>query len=378
MRLSGIFRIFIFLKIGSRTEASRARGKGDMKHGARIGSLALPLALVAWLGLMSLAFLFGARAAALMGATDAVHRQAIVYIQLRAVGAPAVLVPLNSFGILYGLQDMRTPFRIAIGVNAMNILLDTTLIFGVGPIPSMGIAGAAAASSISQWMGALLCAWRVHRRIGFTSGLRLSDAKQLTRVGVDLFIRTGMLTLFLLLATHAAIRIGPEAGVAHQANRQVCVFTALFLVASAITARSLIGYFFGSNRIADARRVAGFVCLWTALVGVAIAAAMLVGRHAVAAALVPPSALPLFFTAWTDAAIAMPLCALAFVTDGIHWGVGDFRFLRNVVILATECGAQGLWLLDQDGPGTLSGVCWIMGLVHDPDQPRHVPRLARN
>ncbi|MCP4687309.1 MAG: MATE family efflux transporter [Desulfobacterales bacterium] len=361
MLLSSFFWIFNFLSIGSQTEVAQARGMEDMARGVRVGSLAMILALGAGLALMILAFLFASRAAAMMGATDAVHRQAVLYIQLRAAGAPAVLMTLTSFGILYGLQDMRTPFWIAIGVNAMNILLDAALIFGIGPIPALGIAGAAAASSVSQWMGASWGVWRVHRRLGFSTAMRLADVKRLTRVGFNLFIRTGMLILFLLLSTRAATRIGAEAGAAHQAIRQVWVFTALFLDASAITAQSLIGYFFGSNRIADAREVAGFVCLWTVLIGVAIAAAMLGGRHVVAAALVPPSALHLFFPAWTAAALCQPLGALAFVTDGIHWGVADFRYLRNVVILATGCGALGLWLLGQGRPGALTGIWWITG-----------------
>ncbi len=49
---------------------------------------------------------------------------------------------------------MRKPFWIAIGVNALDILLDAALIFGIGPIPAMGIAGDAGAISISQWMDA--------------------------------------------------------------------------------------------------------------------------------------------------------------------------------------------------------------------------------
>ncbi len=43
MLLSRIFWIFNFPGIGSQTEASQARGKGDMSHGACIGSLALTL-----------------------------------------------------------------------------------------------------------------------------------------------------------------------------------------------------------------------------------------------------------------------------------------------------------------------------------------------
>ncbi len=57
----------------------------------------------------------------------------------------------------------------------------------------------------------------------------------------------------------------------------------------------------------------------------------------------------------------MLLCAMAFVIDSIHGGVGDFRYLRNVVILATVCGALGLWLLDQGDPGALTRIWWITG-----------------
>ncbi|MCP4689194.1 MAG: hypothetical protein GY859_14160 [Desulfobacterales bacterium] len=73
---------------------------------------------------------------------------------------------------------------------------------------------------------------------------------------MDLFVRTGI-TRFLLLGARAGARIGPEAGAAHQAIRQARVFTALFLDASAIIAQSLMGYFFGSGQIADARRASG-------------------------------------------------------------------------------------------------------------------------
>lgn len=362
MVLSGVFWIFNFLSVGSQTEVSQALGRRDMERGIRIGSLAMLLALFAGLVLMLLAWLFAAPVANAMGAADTVHRQTVVYIQWRAGGAPAVLLTLTAFGVMYGLQDMRMPLVIAVSVNAMNILLDWTLIFGMGPIPAMGIAGAAAASAVSQWIGAGWAVYRVYRRLGFTPRIQMVDIRRLLQVGVDMFVRTGMLTVFLLLATRAATRLGPDAGAAHQAIRQVWVFTALFLDASAITAQSLIGWFVGSGQIAEARKVAGFVCLWSTLVGTMLAAAMLGGRHVIAAILVPPSALALFFPAWTAAAVTQPIGALAFVTDGIHWGTGDFRYLRNVVALATACGGLGLWMLGDGHPALLTGIWWITGL----------------
>ncbi len=361
MVLSSVFWIFNFLSVGSQTEVSQALGRREMERGTRIASLAMLLALCAGLTLMLLAWFFAAPVASAMGATDAVHRQAMVYIRWRAAGAPAVLLTMTAFGVLYGLQDMRMPLWIAVGVNAMNIVLDWTLIFGLGPVPAMGIAGAAAASAASQWIGAGWAVYRIHRRLGFTRRIQIVDVRRLLQVGVDMFVRTGALTVFLLLATRAATRLGPEAGAAHQAIRQVWVFTALFLDAAAITAQSLIGWFVGSGRISDARKVAGFVCLWSTLVGTMLAAAMLGGRHVITMFLVPSSALALFYPAWTAAALIQPIGALAFVTDGIHWGTGDFRYLRNVVVLATVCGAVGIWMLGGGSPDLLTGIWWVTG-----------------
>jgi MATE family multidrug resistance protein len=362
MVLSSVFWIFNFLSVGSQTEVSQALGRRDMAQGVRIGSLALLLALGAGTVLMLLAWSFSPPVAVAMGAVGEVQRQAVVYIQWRAAGAPAVLLTLTAFGVLYGLQDMRLPLWIAVGVNAMNIVLDWILIFGIGPAPVMGITGAAAASAISQWVGAGCAVYRVYRRLGLSRHIQITDARRLLKVGVDMFVRTGMLTLFLLLATRSATRLGPEAGAAHQAIRQVWVFTALFLDAAAITAQSLIGWFIGSGRIIDARRVAGFVCLWSTLIGAILGATMLGFRDVIAAALVPPSAVALFFPAWVAASLAQPIGALAFVTDGVHWGTGDFGYLRNVVVLATGCGALGIWLLGDGSPTLVTDIWWITGL----------------
>ena len=363
MVLSSVFWIFNFLSVGSQTEVSQAMGRQEPDRGIRIGSLALMLALAAGLLLMLLAWLLAAAAAAGMGASDHVRQQAVAYIQWRACGAPAVLLTLTAFGILYGLQDMRMPLWIAVGVNIMNILLDAVLIFGMGPLPALGITGAAVASAVSQWLGAGWAVYRVHRRLGLTTRIETADVRRLLQVGADMFVRTGMLTIFLLLATRAATQLGPEAGAAHQAIRQVWVFTALFLDAAAITAQSLIGWLVGSGRIPDARRVAAFVCLWSVLIGVLLGTSMLGGRRYFAAILVPTAAQALFFPAWAAAALMQPVCALAFVTDGIHWGTGDFRYLRNGVMVATLCGAVCIWMLGEaNAPDALTGIWWITGL----------------
>jgi len=60
--------------------------------------------------------------------------------------------------------------------------------------------------------------------------------------------------------------------------------------------------------------------------------------------------------------LVQPLNALAFGTDGILWGTGDFRFLRNVVTAATLCGVAALYMVDKNYPGALTWIWIITGV----------------
>jgi len=264
--------------------------------------------------------------------------------------------------VLRGLLDMKTPLKIAVGINALNIMLDAVLIFGLGPVPALGVAGAALASTISQWFGAIWAVLSIYYGLGLSKKIRVRDGYKLLRIGGDIFGRTGMLTLFLLLTTCAAMLIGPNSGAAHQAIRQCWILTALFLDACAISGQSLVGYFMGTGWLVQARRVAKVVCCWSAGIGIFLSFTMVAGQSLVAYLLVPVSAGLVFGPAWMVTCVVQPLNALAFGTDGILWGTGDFRFLRNVVTGATLSGVAALYMVDKNYPGALTWVWIITGV----------------
>jgi MATE family multidrug resistance protein len=294
----------------------------------------------------------------LMGAEGTVAQGASDYIRLRAFGAPAVLVMLVGFGAMRGRQDMQTPLYIAVAVNAINIALDAVLIFGSGPIPALGVAGSALASTLAQYVGAAWALIVMLRGLGFTRDFRFSDATDLLKVGRDLFLRTGLLMTFMLFATRVATQISPESGAAHQAIRQVWVFSALVMEAFAMTAQSLVGYFFGSKDVLAARRVARYSAWWSLGTGIALAAFMLLVTPGVISLLVPAAAVSVFMPAWVISSLTQPINALAFITDGIHWGTSDYRFLRNAMFAATGSGVIALLLVDTTQPDALTWV-WL-------------------
>lgn len=360
--LSAVFWIFNFLGIGTQTQVAQTSGSGDQSRSLELIGMALALAVGFGVLMLAIGMPLAPAIASAMGAEGSVIDYSVEYIRIRLWGGPAVLVTLVSFGVFRGLQDMRTPLWIALGINVLNIGLDAVLVFGAGPIPALGIAGAAAASVVSQWVGAIWALWLVQKRMGRPAHLRASDVRLLLVIGGDLFIRTGMLTAFLILTTRAATRMGAEAGAAHQAIRQFWTFAALLLDAYAIAGQSLVGYFIGSGALDQAKRVAYVVCIWSFWTGVALALVMWAGASLVIALLVPVSAVAVFSSAWYVAALFQPLNALSFATDGVHWGTGDFRYLRNVVIAATLTGAALLFLVDDTRPNALMWVWWITGV----------------
>lgn len=360
--LTSIFWIFNFLGIGTQTEVAQALGQERHERAKRMAGLALVMSGAFGLLLIVVGFPFVPTVAGWLGADGAVQAGAVEYMRIRLFSAPAMLAIMTAFGALRGLQDMRTPLWIAITINAINIGLDALLVVGLGPIPAMGIAGVALASVLAQWLGAVWAVTAVIHKLGWPKNLKFHEARRLLKIGGDLFIRTGLLTLYMLLTTRVATTAGANSGAAHQAIRQFWTFAALGLDALAITAQSLVGFFIGSGWVAQAKRVALVCCQWGVALGILLTVGMLLGQALLIDLLVPETAVSVFIGAWFVSAIMQPINSLSFVTDGIHWGTGDFRYLRNGMFLATVVASVGLFFIDTSGENALLWV-WAVTAV---------------
>ena len=95
--------------------------------------------------------------------------------------------------------------------------------------------------------------------------------------------------------------------------------------------------------------------------GLALTLAMLLGESTIAGLLVPSEAHAVFATAWLWGAWAQPFNALCFATDGLHWGTRDYRYLRNVMVLASAAGLLALRAIDPSAPGALESVWLVTG-----------------
>ncbi|NNC75584.1 MAG: MATE family efflux transporter, partial [Acidimicrobiia bacterium] len=244
-----VFWAFSFLAYGTTPAVAHAVGDGDHDSASRVVAAAMTIALVA--GVVALA---GGQAGlrwmvtTVMNASAEVAEPAVDYLRIRLFALPVVLLITAGHGVFRGFQDTRTPLVLSLGLNLINLVLDPILIFGAG----LGIAGAAWATLIAQWAGAVsfvvVLAAR-SGRLGVTLAWpRWDDIRRLLRVGGDLIVRSAALVGTLTYATAVAAGIGTVDVGAHHVAMQLWVFLALVVDALAIAAQALVGKYRGSDR----------------------------------------------------------------------------------------------------------------------------------
>ena len=345
----------VFLAYGTTAMVSRRLGAGD-----RAGALSSGIdgmVLGALLGLVVAAVLvpFAPAVLGLYGASAEVTALGAAYLRVVALGLPALLVILASTGVLRGLQDTRTPLRVVVTINLLNIALNVALVYGAG----WGIVGAATGTAVSQWIGAALLGGAVVRgarregvRLRFAPGGVLAAA----RLGGWLVVRNAALQFALLLTTVTAASLGTTALAAHQVVNTLWHTVAYGVDAFAIAAQALVGLRLGAGDVRGARAVLGRVVAWGVGFGVVVGVLAVLLRGPLSGAFSPdPAVQDAAGAALLVLALIAPIGAVAFQLDGVLIGAGDARFLALAGIATTLAYAPfvgAVW-------ATAAGLAWL-------------------
>ena len=276
----------------------------------------------------------------LYNASGSILDYSVSYYKIRVFGFPFTLFTIAVFGTFRGLQNTFYPMVIASIGAFSNIILDVIFVYGIeGIISPMYVEGAAYASVIAQAVMALISAILLLKKTNIPLIAQLPINKELKNFSVmilNLFVRTLALNVTLYFATRFATSYGEAHIAAYTIAINLWFFGAFFIDGFASAGNILSGKLLGAKQYSTLITLSNTLIKYGIIVGIALSIVgtlfyMPLGRLFSK----DPAVLTEFYNVFWIILLMQPLCALAFIFDGVFKGLGKMKFLRNLLLAST-------------------------------------------
>ncbi len=168
----------------------------------------------------------------------------------------AVLILDELFGAIFrATGDTKTPLIISLTSTILNIILDPLLIFGIGPFPKMGVAGAATGAVASMTVGLILYAVMLLRgRLTFrfdwknSRGVDFGMIGQIVRIGLPLAAAGIIFSVVYLFMNRITASFGTEAVAALGIGNRCESLSYLICFGFSVAVATLVGQNLGAKK----------------------------------------------------------------------------------------------------------------------------------
>lgn len=360
MQISGpllwsIFSVFGAFIAGTMAVIGRAVGANE-EHKARsalssVLVLAVLIGVIVGFGCLQLRPWF---AHVLAGGADvgAAKAEAMAYMGVVFFAVPQNLILVTGVTALQADGDTRSPMWFSLIQGVVNLGLSWALLWGIGPLPELGIVGAGIGTLVSFSLGALLVLGTLWRRKGIVS-LRslprpsLEALRPILRLSGPAFGEKIVFhTAFVIFAAYVG-HLGTQAMTANQAL--IAIESLGFIVAHgfSVAASSLVAQKMGAAKLEEASLIgwisAGLGTLVLGSIGLLFwfFPAELIGLFTQ-----DPTTIELGVPCLKIAALVQPLMAICEAMAGALRGAGDTRTPMLAALV---------------GPGVVRlGMCWYL------------------
>ncbi|MEM6894510.1 MAG: MATE family efflux transporter [Bacteroidota bacterium] len=267
----------------------------------------------------------------------------VSYYSIRVWGFPLTLFTFAVFGIFRGLQNTYYPMIIALIGAVLNIGLDFVLVYGIdGLIEPMYLRGAAWASLISQAVMAILVGFLLAKKTNIRLRLVFPLNKELTRLitmSLNLFVRALALNAALIIAVREATSLGDKFIGAHTIAINLWLFAAFFIDGYGAAGNSLGGKLLGAKDYPNLWKLAKKIVRYGLVVSLVLMLFGFIFYYPLGRLFSNEEmVLSTFYGVFFLVILGLPMNTLAFVLDGLFKGLGEMKYLRNVLLAATFLG----------------------------------------
>jgi MATE family multidrug resistance protein len=295
----------------------------------------------------------------LMSPTHEAMAPGMAYLRIALIGESLGALTIMLAYFLRGLGDTKTPMRIGLLGNGLNVVGNYLLIFGHAGLPRLGVVGAAISTTVAESVVLGLLFWvflgrRLHRRYATRRlvGLDWAEMRRLLGLALPLslqgLLEVGGFTLFTVMIG----RLGTVQLALNHIVLRLIVFAFLPVQGLAVAASTLVGQYLGAGDGAQAER-SGRSALHLGVV--------YMGALGLLFICMPWAFLSLFTTDATALALGTTLLRLlgwVQVFDALYWvgggilkGAGDTRWIMAASVVCN-------W-------GIFLPLAFVLGIVFD-------------
>lgn len=289
------------------------------------------------------------------------------YYQIRALGYPLTLVTFAIFGVFRGLQNTLWAMKCSITGALVNVGLDFALVYGIeGFIPAMHLKGAAYASLAAQATMLIMALWFFFKKTPFHLKLSFNinpQLKGLLLMAGNLFIRTAALNFAIYLANAYATGYGKNYIAAQSILMNIWLFFSFFIDGYANAGNAIGGKLLGARDYKSLWELSKKISKYSVFIAFILMGICALFYNEIGLIFnKEDSVLVLFSSVFWLVLLMQPVNAIAFMFDGIFKGLGEAKYLRNLLLAATFLGFTPA-LLIADHFGMKLYAIWIAFFV---------------
>ncbi len=341
-----IVNLFIGLSVGTNVLVARyygARQGEDLSETIHTSILASIIggAVLVVIGLIAAEPLLS-----LMGTPDDVIDQATLYMRIYFIGMPVNMLYNFGSAILRAVGDTKRPLYFLLIAGVINVILNLIFVIAF----SMGVAGVAVATIISQLISALLIVYCLIRSQGFyqlhLKSLRIHVDKlaKMVRIGLPAGMQGAIFSISNVLIQSSINSFGSTVMAGNTAASNIEGFVYVSMNAVHQTTLSFTSQNLGAKQYSRIERVLLLSLALVIVIGVALGGgAYLLGNTLLR--IYSPDAEIIHYGMVRMAYVCVPyfLCGVMEVMVGSLRGLG-YSIMPMIVSLAGACGLRILWL----------------------------------
>ena len=260
-----VYTIAMGLSISATAIVARRTGERDRDAAARAAVQGILLALTISTLLGGVGALFAPELLTMMGGTPELVESGSMFarVMLGGSGTAFLLFIINS--AFRGAGDAAVAMRVLWLANGINIVLGPLLIFGIGPLPELGVTGAAIATTIGRGVGVLFALSRLVRGSGHLKvrrehvSIELATMARMLRMSVNGTFQVLVGTLSWIFLIRLMASFGSIAMAGYTIAVRVLMFAMLPAWGLSNAAATMVGQALGAHNPDRAERA-----VWTA------------------------------------------------------------------------------------------------------------------